>query len=531
MTTGPQALAGDAVSRAAGQRRLEPKHASFVDGLELHDRLALTIEPRTLEILDRRRRTAVVKSRGWLVRRALLAADIIGLLLAMTLAELVTRPGVNEPFDRLAQFAIFVGSLPFWIVAAKGHRLYERDEERTDHSGTDEFAGVFHMITVCTWLFWVGTYLTGFGPPPLPRLLVFWATAVAFVVAGRAIARSICRRRVNYIQNTVILGAGHIGQLVAKKLLNHPEYGLNLVGFVDSEPRELCGPATSVPMLGGPDRLPALIRLFDVERVIIAFSLDSHGQMLDLIRSLKDFDVQVDIVPRFFELFGSRVGIHALEGISLMGLPPMRLARSSRLLKALLDKAIAGTALLFLLPLFVVIGVLIKLDSPGPVFFRQLRTGFGGKTFRILKFRTMHADAEVHKAQIQHLNQHLLAGEDARMFKAADDPRITAIGRVLRRYSLDEIPQLVNVLAGQMSLVGPRPLVLDESEHVVDWRRTRLALKPGITGLWQVLGRSDIPFEEMTRLDYLYVTSWSLWGDIALVCRTLPALLRTRNAY
>ena len=143
----------------------------------------------------------------------------------------------------------------------------------------------------------------------------------------------------------------------------------------------------------------------------------------------------------------------------------------------------------------------------------------------------MYVDAELRKAEVQHLNQHLLAGEDARMFKVANDPRITRIGHLLRRYSLDELPQLINVVGTRMSLVGPRPLILNEDEHVVDWGRTRLRLKPGITGLWQVLGRSEIPFEEMTRLDYLYVTSWSLWGDIVLICRTLPALMRTRNAY
>jgi lipopolysaccharide/colanic/teichoic acid biosynthesis glycosyltransferase len=143
----------------------------------------------------------------------------------------------------------------------------------------------------------------------------------------------------------------------------------------------------------------------------------------------------------------------------------------------------------------------------------------------------MFVDAELRKADVQHLNQHLLAGEDARMFKVANDPRITRIGHLLRRYSLDELPQLINVVCTRMSLVGPRPLILNEDEHVVDWGRTRLRLKPGITGLWQVLGRSEIPFEEMTRLDYIYVTSWSLWGDIVLICRTLPALMRTRNAY
>ena len=503
----------------------------LLEGLEMHDRLAFEVDSTTLQILDRRRRTSVVKRRGWLIRRMLLAADVIGLVSAMVLAEWVTGFHGSASVSGRTELAVFGLSLPLWVVAAKMYRLYERDEERMDHSGADEFAGVFHMITVCSWLFWAAAYLTNLGHPTATKVLVFWASAVVFVVSGRAIARSICRRRINYLQNTVIVGAGHVGQLIAKKLLSHPEYGLNLVGFVDSDPRERVGTANSVAILGGPERLPALIRLFDLERVIVAFSLAPHGETLDLIRLLKDFDVQVDIVPRYFELVGSGVGIHSVEGVSLVGLPPMRLPRSSRLLKAVLDLALAGLVLLLLLPVFIVIGILIKLDSPGPVFFRQVRTGIWGKPFRIFKFRTMCVDAELRKTDVQHLNQHLLAGEDARMFKAPNDPRVTKIGRFLRRSSLDELPQLINVVVGQMSLVGPRPLILDESEHVVDWGRTRLMLKPGITGLWQVLGRSEIPFEEMTRLDYLYVTSWSLWGDVALMCRTLPALLRTRNAY
>jgi exopolysaccharide biosynthesis polyprenyl glycosylphosphotransferase len=505
--------------------------SSLLDELKAHDDLVLTVDSRTLEILDRRRRTAVVKRRGWLVRRMLLAADVIGLCAAMAVAEAFGGSRGATEGDLRNEVLIFIASLPLWVVAAKIHGLYERDEERTDHAGPDEFSGVFHVITVGTWLFFAGTYLTGVAHPTVPKLVVFWSAAIAFVVAGRALARAVCRRQINYLQNTVIVGAGDVGQLVAKKLLKHREYGLNLVGFVDEDPRELTEALSAYPVLGGPDRLPALIRLFDVERVIIAFSLASHESMLDLIRSLKDFEVQVDIVPRFFELVGSEVGMHAVEGISLVGLPPMRLSRSSRLLKVVLDLSLALAGLLILLPLFITLAVLIRLDSPGPVFFRQVRMGYHGKCFRIFKFRTMYRDAEDRKAELQHLNQHLLAGEDARMFKIPDDPRVTRVGRLLRRYSLDELPQLINVIFGQMSLVGPRPLVLDENAHVSDWEKTRLRLKPGITGLWQVLGRSDIPFQEMTRLDYLYVTDWSLWRDVTLICRTLPALLRSRNAY
>ncbi len=161
-----------------------------------------------------------------------------------------------------------------------------------------------------------------------------------------------------------------------------------------------------------------------------------------------------------------------------------------------------------LAPVLAVIAVAIKLDSPGPVFFRQVRMGRGDRTFRIWKFRTMTADAELRKAELAHLNKH--ADGDDRMFKIPDDPRVTRVGRFLRRTSIDELPQLLNVLAGEMSLVGPRPIILDEHRHVEGWATRRLDLRPGVTGLWQVLGRDDIPFGEMVELDYQYVTSWSL---------------------
>ena len=172
----------------------------------------------------------------------------------------------------------------------------------------------------------------------------------------------------------------------------------------------------------------------------------------------------------------------------------------------------------------------IFLDSRGGVFFRQPRIGVGGTVFSILKFRTMVPDAEEMKEAVAHMSVH--AAGDARMFKIADDPRVTRVGRFLRRLSLDELPQLFNVLIGEMSLVGPRPLIPSEDRQVEDWGRERLSLRPGMTGLWQVLGRSEIPFEEMVRLDYLYVTNWSLWHDFRLMCGTVPAMLKGgRGAY
>jgi exopolysaccharide biosynthesis polyprenyl glycosylphosphotransferase len=490
-----------------------------------------SIDARTLEILHRRRSTTLLR-RGWLVRRALLLADVLGLTFAFLLAATFFGPAAAVDHVSITnELFLFLGALPVLVVLAKVYGLYERDEERTDHSTVDDIVGVFHLVTVFVWVFFVAVSATDIADPPLTRVVAFWGIAVLAVTTGRGIARASCRRSVAYLQNTIIVGAGDIGQLTARKLMAHPEYGINLVGFVDSEPKERRDDLGHLTLLGSPDRLPELIRLLDVERVIVAFSNDSHEETLSLIRSIKDLDVQIDIVPRLFEVVGTKVGIHTVEGIPLVGLPPLRLSRSSRMLKRTMDVGASALGLLLLAPVFAVVAILIKLGSPGPVFFRQVRMGERNRTFRIYKFRTMSADAEQQKRELVHLNMHAKPGGDSRMFKIPDDPRITKVGAFLRRTSIDELPQLINVLKGEMSLVGARPLILDEDKHVEEWARKRLHLRPGITGLWQVLGRSDIPFDEMTKLDYLYVTNWSLGEDLRLIFRTLPALLRQRQAY
>jgi lipopolysaccharide/colanic/teichoic acid biosynthesis glycosyltransferase len=195
-----------------------------------------------------------------------------------------------------------------------------------------------------------------------------------------------------------------------------------------------------------------------------------------------------------------------------------------------MDVVFSGLALIVLSPFLLVVAVAIQADTRGPIFFRQARIGLGGREFRIFKFRTMVPDAEVHKQAVAHLNKH--AAGDRRMFKITNDPRATRVGSFLRRTSIDELPQLLNVLRGDMSLVGPRPLIPSEDAHVENWGRERLSLRPGMTGLWQVLGRSEIAFDEMVRLDYLYVTNWSIWQDLRLMCVTVPAVMKGgRGAY
>jgi exopolysaccharide biosynthesis polyprenyl glycosylphosphotransferase len=469
------------------------------------------------------------RRRGWLVHRALVTADATGLLVALGLATILVPPGVTGHLSRIEEFGVFALALPLWVGVAKLYGLYGRDEMRADISTVDDFTGVFSATTVGVWIFFIATNQTGLITPSLTRTTTFWLLAILIIPAARVMARACCRRMDGYTQNTIVVGTGPVGRQVVRKILSHPEYGLRVVGFVDSHPTSSSGKVGGLPILGTPRDVGEIAAALDVERVIVSFVEDSFEETLSLVRELRDRDVQIDIVPRMFEAIGTNSAVHMIEGMPLVGLPPLRLSPSSLLLKRTLDVVGSAVGLFLLAPLFLAITIAIKVSSPGPVFFRQIRRGEADTTFRIYKFRTMCDDAEALKGQLVHLNMH--EHGDARMFKIPDDPRVTRVGNVLRRWSIDELPQLINVLKGEMSLVGPRPLILEEDGYVVDWARKRLALRPGITGSWQAQGRSDIPFDEMTKLDYLYVTNWSLKEDIRLILLTIASLARQRGAY
>ena len=514
--------------------------ADILDGLALHDELRATVDARTLEIVERRRRTAVVKTRGWLVRRVLLTADVVGLVAAMALAEWLVNHHHNiGVLGAKDEVIVFIVSLPAWVIVAKLYGLYDRDEERTDHSTADDFAGVFHMVTVCTWLFWISCYLTHVAHPTTPKLLIFWATAVALITLGRSLGRTLARRNIAYLQNTVIVGAGDVGQLIARKVLQHPEYGLNVVGFVDSNPKAQREDLAHLTLLGGPERLAAIVRLFDVERVIVAFSSESHEETLDLVRSLKELDVQVDIVPRLFETVGPNVGWHMLEGLPLVSVPPLRLSRSSAFLKRTTDVLIAGISLIVLSPLLAAVALSVKVDSKGPTLYRHQRIGRHRKPIRVLKFRTMFLEAcrgdRYGGRNAEEMFAALMADparaeEFGETYKLVDDPRVTRVGRFLRRTSLDELPQLLNVLTGDLSLVGPRAITLDEISRYGDRADDLMEVRPGVTGYWQVNGRSSLSYDDRVRLDLSYIGAWSLRLDLAILARTARVLLAGRGA-
>ena len=267
-----------------------------------------------------------------------------------------------------------------------------------------------------------------------------------------------------------------------------------------------------------------LAQTLDVHRAIIAPRSADAGEMLNLVRTLEAVGVRVSLLPRLLEVVGSSVEFDDLHGVTMMGVRRFDLTRSSAAFKRSFDLLGASLGLLAIAPLMLVIAIAIKLDSRGPVFFRQMRVGRHGKRFEMIKFRTMVPNAEDLKDSLRHRNE---AKEG--LFKIAEDPRVTRVGRLLRKSALDELPQLLNIVRGEMSLVGPRPLVVDEDRQVEGWHRRRLELTPGMTGPWQILGPSRVPLKEMVAIDYLYVANWSLWTDIKILLRTVPHVLGRRG--
>ena len=492
------------------------------------------LDDRTLRLLALRQERGAYVRRGWLMRRTLVLADIVGLLLAFALTAAVagTSSSAAGGLAPLSEFGLFAVTLPLWILAAKLHGLYERDEAHASHTTVQEFTSVAHVVTLGTWIVFAGTWLTGINDLNPPRLVLFWFMATASLMVCRTLGRIVSRDHIGYLQNAVIVGAGDIGQLVARKLLQHHEYGINVVGFIDDQPKERRGDLGHLTVLGGPECLPEVIELLDVERVIVAFSNDADRQTLDLIRSLRELDVHVDLVPRLFEVLGSTATIHDIEGLPLVGLPPVRLSRSSRVIKRGLDVVLAGTALILTAPLFAYVAWRIKRDSAGPVFFRQTRLGFNMQEFTALKFRTMVVDVDqsVHKAYIASTMDASAIASKNGLYKLERNDAVTPVGRWLRKTSLDELPQLINIFRGEMSLVGPRPCIPYETENFRPHHFERFLVPAGLTGLWQVKARAQSTFGEALDLDVSYARSWSLGLDLELLCRTPFALMRQRKA-
>jgi exopolysaccharide biosynthesis polyprenyl glycosylphosphotransferase len=454
------------------------------------------------------------------------ACDLAGLACALALTFAVVGSADSASVGAPTPFVIGLAALcgPLWLILFTAYRLYDQENRRLTTASFDELRDLFHALLAGSLLFLLLEQLviaTSDWPfVSVVQVAVFVPTALVLLALARGAARSWVFPRIMRPRRTLIVGSGPEAELVSRKLETHPEYGLEVVAVVDDE-------SDSPTRLEIPDEIAAIIDWLEIDHVLLASSVASHEEMLDFIRAVRRPHLQVSIVPRYFEIFTSNATLDELEGMPLVTLPQMRLGRSSRMLKRLVDVSVSGLLLLLLSPLLLALTLAIRLDSPGPALYRQPRRGRDGTTFRIAKFRTMHTGAEQQRADVLHLNE-----VDGPLFKVkTGDPRVTRVGGFLRRTSLDELPQLWNVLRGEMSLVGPRPFVVYEADQITGWGRRRLDMTPGLTGLWQVLGRNDIPFDEMVKLDYIYVTNWSPWWDFKILCQTIPVVLGRRGAY
>lgn len=450
------------------------------------------------------------RTRDALFRRSLAVADMAAVAAAV-IGTVLLGQGDSLTLSAVAVPVVFVA-----VVKAMG--LYDRDEHLLHKSTLDEVPALFGIATLAVLLLWLanGSFVEG----ELGRLqvLVAWLALFLLLVSLRSLARAAASRLAP-VERCLLVGHPTAASYVGEKLGLSPAVKAELVSVVTP----IAGLRDGAPE--PPPDLGAVVDEHQIERVILAIEPGGRDDLLYTVRELKSYGVKVSVLPEASRVAGSSVELDHLHGITLLGMRRFEFTRSSRLIKRSADLLGSAIGLAVLSPLLVVLAIAIKLDSPGPILFRQRRVGRHGTEFSMLKFRSMVDDAELLKAEFEHLNQAATG-----LFKIRSDPRMTRVGQVIRRWQLDELPQLLNVLRGEMSLVGPRPLIPSEDRKIEGWYRRRLDVPPGITGHWQILGSSArISIDEMVKLDYLYVANWSLWGDLRLLLRTVPFVFGRRG--
>lgn len=384
-----------------------------------------------------------------------------------------------------------------------------------------------------------GVILTAFLARFVPSRLLFiytWGAAIVLLLARRVVTRWLRQwlwAREIGVDRVLIVGAGETGRRLMQAMMGSPALGYRVVGFVDDATTTNAlavatenGP-TRTERLGTVDELGEIVSRLDVDEVIIALPAYAHDRALGIVDHCRQRAVTFKLVPDLLQLSLDRVDFGEVAGMPLIGLKDASIRGANRIAKRVIDIAVAVVVLATMAVPMALIALVIRRDSPGPILFRQQRVGRNGALFTCLKFRCMVEHADERRAELIRVS----AGSDPRLFKLPDDPRLTPIGKHLRRWSLDELPQFVNVLRGEMSVVGPRPPLPEEVAAYDDWHHQRLLVTPGLTGLWQINGRSNLTFDEMVRLDLYYAEHWSPWLDVKIMLRTAPAILTQRGAY
>jgi exopolysaccharide biosynthesis polyprenyl glycosylphosphotransferase len=468
--------------------------------------------PRTGELapvdVDARSPASLVW-RESLHRRLLGVADVTAAMLVL----LVVLTGFDQHQVAVAAVAGVFLVLALFKVAG----LYDRDDLRLIHSTLDEvpllaqLTGLFALCVAVLQSMVLTSALTA------GQIAALWIASFVAIVVGRTLARTVAGRA-SQLERCLVFGEIDQVDRIREKLLTGRARAVVVASLPLAGEELEAGDWAAMPEL-----IRRVVSELSVHRIIIAPTTTEGAGVVNMIRMAKAVGVRVSVLPRMLEVVGSAVEFDYVDGMTMLGVRRFGLSRSSRLLKRAFDVVCSAVGLVSVSPLLCAIALAVRIDSRGPVFFGQVRVGRDGKHFRIYKFRSMIVGADTQKDNLRSLNE-----VGAGMFKIADDPRVTRVGRFLRYTSLDELPQLFNVLRGEMSLVGPRPLVIDEDAQVLGLDRSRLHLTPGMTGPWQIMG-SRVPMAEMVGIDYLYVANWSLWADVKVLIQTVRHITRRAN--
>ena len=363
------------------------------------------------------------------------------------------------------------------------------------------------------------------------RIIFVYAGILILVFLGLArVARHAILARMRQtgrgVDRVLIIGAGEVGRAVMRNIIAEPELGYRVIGFLDDDPTKASTDIGPIKALGPIENVPQVVKDNAIDVVMVTLPWQYHRKIIRLVGEAEHIGVRAAVVPDLFQLSMGGVQVEEINGIPLISIKQTTLTGMNQVIKRVFDLLITVPALMVSAPVWLLAALAIRLDSPGPILFRQVRVGRHGEPFVFYKFRSMRQDAEAELEKLRELNE-----ASGPLFKIRDDPRQTRVGRFIRRTSIDELPQFLNVLRGEMSLVGPRPGLPSEVAQYQDWQRRRLDIQPGITGLWQVRGRSDLTFDEMVMLDIYYGENWSLGTDVQILVRTVPQALFGDGAY
>ncbi len=459
----------------------------------------------------------------WLARHALVlgAADLMVALLSVSIAIALTDP---QP-ARLVRLGCLANLPLLWVASLVLGRVYEH---RYLEDGAEDYRRLVKMSA--RWM-GVAGILALITEWELPRTLTL--VGVPVLVAGSLVVHSLghvaqarARRAGVTVHRALVVGTERATAEMIRRLSHRDDHGFEVVGALVDRCHN--GTIEGVPVVGRGDDFRAALEEYQADTLVIAaWSILSQEQLRHMSWDLEKSKVEVLVAPLLTDVAGTRITVRPVVGLPLLQVGHPEFVGLRRLFKNAFDRTAALVALLLLSPLLLVLTVAVRMDTPGPAFFRQMRVGRDNTTFRMVKFRSMVVGSELLLDELRELNDH---GEGP-LFKMKDDPRVTRVGAVLRRYSLDELPQLWNVLLGHMSLVGPRPPLPAEVAEYPDDMRRRLMVKPGMTGLWQVSGRSDLDWDESVRLDLYYVDNWSFLLDMSLLTKTVQVIVGRKGAY